>query len=205
MAGKLTPAQRQYVRKRTKIHELDPSEVAGELNIVPFLDIVVNLIMFLLMTTTTVLAISQIEAQLPQLSRGVGRRAQAPENALNLNITVTDQGVIVAGSGGKLAPGCQNTASGRVITVPKRLLPVMDPATHQPVSPRRQEMGYDWPALTECVARVHSVPDFQDETQVIVGADPMIQYENVINAMDAVRGRGTEELFPDVLLSAGVR
>src|SRR3972149_3849311 len=196
MAGTLTPAQRQYLRKRTKIHELDPSEVSSELNIVPFLDIVVNLIMFLLMTTTTVLAISQIEAQLPQLSRGVGRRAQAPENALNLNITVTEQGVIVAGSGGKLAPGCQNTASGRVITVPRRVMAVIDPATHRPAEPRRQGMSYDWPALTECVARVHSVPDFQDETQVIVGADPIIQYEHVINAMDAVRGRGTETPFP---------
>jgi len=62
----LTPAQRQYIRKRTKVEDLDPSEMAGELNIIPFLDIVVNLIMFLLMTTTVVLAVVQIDTELPE-------------------------------------------------------------------------------------------------------------------------------------------
>ena len=53
--AKLTPQQRAYIRRRTKVHDPDPSEIAGELNIVPFLDIVVNLIMFLLATSEAVL------------------------------------------------------------------------------------------------------------------------------------------------------
>jgi biopolymer transport protein TolR len=178
----LTPQQRAYIRRRSKVHEPDPSEIAGELNIVPFLDIVVNLIMFLLATSEAVLAIVQIEAQLPQLSgRGKG---VAKEPGLNLNVTVTDNGVIVAGSGGKLAPGCQDVAAGRVITVAKK------------------GNDYDWQGLTQCATQIKA--RFSDEKEVIVGADPMIQYEHVVAAMDALRGK-KGELFPDVLLSAGVR
>ncbi|MEZ4286788.1 MAG: hypothetical protein R3A47_01285 [Polyangiales bacterium] len=43
-------------RKRTKHVDLDPSELGDELNIVPFLDIVVNLIMFLLLMVTSAVA-----------------------------------------------------------------------------------------------------------------------------------------------------
>lgn len=185
MARKLTGSQRSYIRKKTTVHDLDPSEAAGEINIVPFLDIVMNIIMFLLATTQTVLLIAEIEAQLPQLGRGRG--TQTESSALNLSVTVTPEGIVVAGSGGKLAPGCATTASGRVITVP------------------RTATGYDWDALTRCVARVKAEPQFADETQVIVGADPTIEYEHMIHAMDALRGEGTNELFPNVMLSAGVR
>ena len=182
----LSPTQRAYIRRRSKVHEPDPSEVAGELNIVPFLDIVVNLIMFLLATSEAVLAIAQIEAQLPQLGRGKGPVTNA-EPGLNLNVTLTDNGIIVTGSGGKLAPGCQDVASGRVTTVPKK------------------GADYDWAGLTECVSRIKGVAQFSDEHEVIIGADPMIQYVHVVAAMDALRGDDKQELFPDVLLSAGVR
>ena len=182
----LTSTQRAYIRRRSKYHEPDPSELATELNIIPFLDIVVNLIMFLLATSEAVLAIIQIEAQLPQLSGG-GKSANNKEPGLNLNVTLTEAGVIVTGSGGKLAPGCQDTASGRVITVAKK------------------DGKYDWTGLTECVAKIKAVPQFSDEDEVIIGADPMIQYEHVVAAMDAVRGNDKNELFPQVLLSAGVR
>ncbi len=198
----LTPAQRQYIRKRTKVEELDPSEMAGELNIIPFLDIVVNLIMFLLMTTATVLAVVQIDTELPEYRRGVGGRGGAPEQTLNLNVTVAEEGVIVAGSGGKLAPGCETTASGRVLTVPKRNQPVMDDYG-QPVQPPRQEMQYDWAALTECVSRVKR--EYPEERQVTISADPLVEYGHLIEAMDALRTKDSQELFPEVLLSGGVR
>ncbi len=93
-----TPKQRAYIRKRSKKVHVDPSETVGELNIVPFLDIVVNLIMFLLATTEAVLLIAQIESDLPKLARGRSKGADVA-TPLNLNITVTDAGVIVSGSG----------------------------------------------------------------------------------------------------------
>jgi len=200
MSGELTPFQRAYIRKRTKHEELDPSETSGELNIIPFLDIVMNIIMFLLATTQVVLAMAQITAALPQLGGHGGGGAQ---NGLNLSVTIVNDGVIVAGSGGKLAPGCGTTASGAVLTIPKRLLAVADPNTPnvRPI-PR---LDYDWQALTDCVARVKAVPEFSDETQVIIGADPQVPYEALVFAMDALRAKGAEPLFPDIMLSAGVR
>lgn len=184
MNVEFTPVQKSRIRKRSKVHELDPSEVAGELNIIPFLDIVMNLIMFLLATTAAVLAVTEIEAQLPQTSRA-GKRGGGGDAGLNLNVTVTDSGVIVAGARGKLAPGCTNAVTGRVITVPKI------------------NGKYDWKGLNECAAKVKS--QFPDEDQVILQADPMIEYENVVATMDAIRYKDKDELFPNLLLSAGVR
>ncbi|MEY4576038.1 MAG: hypothetical protein RL701_741 [Pseudomonadota bacterium] len=181
---KFTPRQRAYIRKRSKDVNVDPSEMVGELNIVPFLDIVVNLIMFLLATTEAVLLISQIETDLPKIAQG---RSKGPDIAtpLNLNVTVTEGGVIVSGSGGKLGRGCGGTDSSRELTVPKK------------------GKDYDWSGLTECVARVKQ--QYRDEHSVTVSADPQVEYEFVVSAMDAVRNRGKDALFPDVMISVGVR
>lgn len=182
--AKFTPRQRAYIRKRTKDAHMDPSEMVGELNIVPFLDIVVNLIMFLLATTEAVLLIAQIESDLPKIARGRSRGADV-STPLNLNVTVTELGVIVSGSGGKLAPGCSSIEQSRSLTVPKK------------------GKDYDWRGLTDCVARVKQ--QYQDEHSVTVSADPQVQYEYVVAAMDAVRTKGNDQLFPDVLISVGVR
>lgn len=181
--AKFTPRQRAYIRKRSKDVHIDPSEMVGELNIVPFLDIVVNLIMFLLATTEAVLLISQIESDLPKIAQGRSKGDVA--TPLNLNVTVVDGGVIISGSGGKLARGCTGIDTGRDVTVPKK------------------GKDYDWPALTECVARVKQ--QYKDEHSVTVSADPQVQYEYVVAAMDAVRNRGKDPLFPDVMISVGVR
>jgi biopolymer transport protein ExbD len=181
---KFTPKQRAYIRKHGKQVDLDPSEMVGELNIVPFLDIVVNLIMFLLATTEAVLLISQIESDLPKIAQGRSKGADVA-TPLNLNVTVTDGGVIVSGSGGKLAPGCTGIEQGRQLTVPKK------------------GKDYDWSGLTECVSRVKT--QFKDEHSVTVSADPQVQYEYVVSAMDAVRTKGKDPLFPDVLISVGIR
>ena len=186
MPARLTPRQRAYIRKRTYQPDLDPSETSDELNIVPFLDIVMNLIMFLLMVTSAVAFFSQVSAQLPEYkSGGVGKRA-SDEPSLNLNITITRQGTIVSASGGKLAPGCTTTAPGKVITVPKK-------ATGQ----------HDWAELTQCVTRIKK--EYEDEERLTLSADPEVEYEHIINAMDAVRGDDKTPLFPEVLLSAGLR
>jgi biopolymer transport protein TolR len=186
MAGHITSIQRKYIRKHTKEVELDPSEMVGELNIVPYLDIVVNLIMFLLATTEAVLLIAQIETDLPKIARGGKSKGdQQVETPLNLNVTVTAKGVIVSGSGGKLAQGCTSTEAGGAPTVPIK------------------GTQYDWDGLTKCVARVKE--KFQDEDSVTISADPQIMYEHVVTAMDAVRNQGDKELFPRVLISVGVR
>ena len=46
---------------------------------------------------------------------------------------------------------------------------------------------------------------FGDEDTVTISADPQIQFEYLIAAMDSVREQGKTELFPKVLVSVGVR
>ena len=206
---KLTPRQRAYVRKRTAYHDPDPSEEMGELNIVPFLDIVVNLIIFLLATVQAVLAIAQIDAQLPQLGRRVGRGSESPTTSLNLSVTLTSDGVVVSGSGGKLAPGCTQTQSGRVITIPAVNGELVWSTESRLGEGREQRIvtavGPTAEALTACVRQVKSEPQFSEETQVILTADPEVEFRHVVGAMDALRGPASQPLFPDVMLSAGVR
>ena len=187
MAKKLSPRQRAYIRKRTAEIDLDPSETVGELNIIPFLDIVVNLIMFLLATAEMVLLISQIDSDLPRISRGRSKSTDAVETPLNLNVTVTENGVLVTGSGGKLAAGCTD----------------IDPPGSRAVTVARKGKDYDWKGLTECVSKIKK--QFKDEDTVTISADPQVQYEYIVAAMDAVRASGAAELFPKVMVSVGLR
>src|SRR5262245_53536383 len=214
----LTQRPAADVRKHTRHAEPAPAEVAGGLNIVPFLDIVTNLILFLLMTSAQVLIVAELEAHLPSLSRG-RRASSTPDegSTLNLSVTVAENGIIVAGTGGKLAPGCERMQPGRVITVPRRIAP-RQACTPTSSCPGQLQCGpdmvcddprvcgddsFDWGELTRCAARVHR--QFPDETQVIISADPNIEYEAILCAMDALRADGADVLFPDVMLSAGVR
>src|SRR5690349_15017529 len=98
MPARLTARQRRYLRKHTHERELDPSETSEELNIVPFLDIVVNLIMFLLMTLAAVAFFSQIQSNLPTYRTGRSSSGSSEQQPLNLNLTITKSGLILAGS-----------------------------------------------------------------------------------------------------------
>lgn len=178
----LTPFQRAYVRKRTKKVELDPSEMMDELNIVPFLDIVVNLIMFLLMSLTTVAFFNQVVANLPKYGRGTGGGAQP---TLNLTLFVLPTGVRFTGSGGTFRPDCATFGTGRTMTIPSANGEV------------------DWNAVTECAAKIKQ--RFPDESRITITPDATIEFQVLIRAMDSVRAKGQDQLFPQILLSAGVR
>ena len=54
---KLSAAQRSKIRRLSAPKELAPDEEGGELNIVPFLDIVTNVLMFVLATVRAVSAV----------------------------------------------------------------------------------------------------------------------------------------------------
>src|SRR5687767_4176296 len=94
---------RSMIRRKAKPHEHDPSE-EGEINLVAYLDIVTNIIMFLLVTVTAVIATVDINVSSPNLG-GAGQGGAPQPNQLNLTITITPTGFTVAGSGGILTQG----------------------------------------------------------------------------------------------------
>lgn len=174
---------RAKMRKMVENHEEEEME-NGELNLVPFLDIVVNVIMFLMMTTTFAAAMANINVSAPTVS-GVAPSGEKPveeKQDLNLTVSISDKGYTIAASGAVLY---ENDIPGRVPTIPK------------------SGPNYNQAGLT---AKMKQIKDqFQDETKVIINANPEITYETVVAAMDAIRSDGAKSLFPDVVLAAGVQ
>jgi biopolymer transport protein TolR len=178
-AEKLSAGQRSKVRRLSQPKEAEEGEEAGELNIVPFLDIIMNVLMFVL-ATVAVTFTATIDSTPPSLG-GKGVRAQGESKALNLSLFIVDGGFSLKAAGGNIAPGCD--APGAGLAVPK------------------VNNEYDYTTLTKCAQKLKDAsPDFKDETQVTVTASPGIDYQTVIRAIDALRRapEAGEDLFPDV-------
>jgi biopolymer transport protein ExbD len=178
----MRPQDRLRVRRalRKRAQELEDDSVGrGELSIVPLLDVITNLTIFLLATTSMVSMSSEVEADTPHACRG----CSGPPPSLDLTVVVTATTIRVAGAGHQLAPGCATTGDASTPTI------VRD--------------GHEWDALRACATEVRAA--FPHEHDVRLTADPQIPYEDTIAAMDALRGTDAGPLFDDVLLAAGVR
>lgn len=173
----LSAAQRSRIRRLSAPKEAEPGDEAGELNVVPYLDIIMNILMFVL-ASVSVSFVGSIDTTPPSIG-GSRVRADISSKALNLSAWITTQGISLKTSGGNIATGCQDAGSG--ITVPKA------------------GEEYDLKNLTACAKRLKNAnPAFKDETQVTITANPGIEYKTVIDVMDALRSDGEEDLFPDV-------
>src|SRR5271166_4856716 len=89
---KLSAAQRSRIRRLSTPKELSPDEEGGELNIVPFLDIITNVLMFVL-ATISVTFTTLIDTQPPGIGGASSRAPTKP--TLSLNIIIIDKGFIV--------------------------------------------------------------------------------------------------------------
>ncbi len=176
MAEQLSAAQRSKVRRLSTPKEVGPDEAGGELNIVPFLDIITNVLMFVL-ATVTVTFTATIDTYPPRAGSG----ARAPTTpTLGLTILIVPDGFSMKAKGGNVAPGCNDTGPG--IAIPNR------------------NGDYDYDALKACAQKLKgAAPEFKDEMGVTISANPPIPYQVVIATMDAVRKDSNgDEMFPDV-------
>src|ERR1700722_3248982 len=128
---KLSAAQRSRIRRLSAPKELSPDEEGGELNIIPFLDIITNVLMFVL-ATISVTFTTMIDSQPPRASGAGARPPTKP--SLSLNIVVIDKGFIVSAFGQRIGEGCQGLGSGVAVGL-KTTDAVQD---------------YDYPSLTAC-------------------------------------------------------
>jgi biopolymer transport protein TolR len=174
----LSAAQRSRIRRLSQFKEPQPGEEAGELNIVPYLDIIVNIMMFVL-ASVSVSFVASIDTTPPAIG-GKGVRSDVASKALNLAVFITGQGIGIKTSSGNIAPGCNDVGQAGT-TVPKK------------------GDDYDFASVTACAKKLKNAkPDFKDETQVTITANPGIEYKTVIDVMDALRSSEGEELFPEV-------
>ena len=178
---KLSAAQRSKIRRLSMPRELAPDEEGGELNIVPFLDIITNVLMFVL-ATITVTFTTMIESQPPKAG---GSSARAPTKpSLSLNIVVIDKGFIVSAFGQRIGEGCQGPGAGVAVGLKSSGGP----------------QDYDYSSLTACAKRLkNQVPEAADETAATLTANKDVPYQVIIGTIDAIRRSDDgQELFPDI-------
>lgn len=165
-------------------------EESGELNLVPYLDIVMNIIMFLLATVTFQATLTSININLPTSTLATPGSAP-PKPELNLTVSITDKGYTLATSGAVLYRGFVLTATG-----------VQQQSSELPTLPLR-DAKHDTGELAKQLAQIKE--RFPDEERAILTATPQIPYDLVVQTMDAMRqGPDGKLLFPGVLLGAGV-
>jgi biopolymer transport protein ExbD len=158
------------------------SAAVGELNVVPFLDVVMNVLIFVLLSMSIDAA-----GTIPTSRRaggGAGGTLPLPE------VVVGPQGVRVRLFGRWLAPGCARFGGDA------------------PLAPLRAGT-VDRATLQRCLARMRDTPawreDLAGQRQVSVRVDGHMPYAVVIDALDSVREEraGARDLFPDALLDLG--
>jgi biopolymer transport protein ExbD len=173
---KLSASQRSRIRRIAAPKELAPDEEGGELNIVPFLDIIMNVLMFVL-ATISVTFTTIIETTPPSGGPGPPKKDQS----LSLNVLVADQGFMVTAFGYHIGTGCQGTGSGATVVI-------------------GPNGTYDYAGLTACVKSLkEKVPDADMETSATLVANSNITYQVVISTIDALRkSEDGKVLFPDV-------
>lgn len=174
----LSAAQRGKIRRLSQPAELAPDEEGGELNIVPFLDIVMNILIFVLASVAVTFTATIDTA--PPASGGSGTRAEVAEKSLNLTVFVVNDGFSIKASGGSVAAGCNGIGSG--ITIPLR------------------GGKYDYDGLTACAKKLKdSSPDFKDENNVYLAPNPGTDYQTIVSVMDSLRNTPEgDTLFTDV-------
>jgi biopolymer transport protein ExbD len=156
---KLDARQRRLVRRAVARATAEP-EVGGELQVVPLLDILVNLVSFLLVILATPLLLAQVEAQLPSFGPGRG-----PWRA---TVTLTDAGIFVSDRDGTYSAGCTSHGSGA--TLP------------------RVGSELDFSGLRYCAEQLRRA--HPETESITLTANPGVALQSVLSAMDAVQGHG---------------
>ena len=98
----MTRSQVRAATRRMRDHVEEIEEEAGELNLVPYMDIVTNIIIFLLASVVNQVALGNINVSSPTIQAGGGAGSDEPppeKPPLNLTITVGASGYIVGASG----------------------------------------------------------------------------------------------------------
>ncbi len=175
----MTRSQVRAACRRMRDHVEEIEEEAGELNLVPYMDIVTNIIIFLLASVVNQVALGNINVTVPTISSGSGASADQPppeKPPLNLTISVGATGFTVAAR----VACCRSSRS----------CPMASTTT---------------PGLTTKLKEIKSNPDNATETKANFNADASTPYDVVIATLDAMRQEEDGKiLFPDVSFAAGI-
>jgi biopolymer transport protein ExbD len=137
----------------------------------------VNLVLFMLVTITSFLSFTMLNATIPQLAPDSGEAVKTmkkEELLLMVRVTKDGYGVDPNVQGGKALPR-QNVG--------------------------KENGQFNFAALRNIAVNLKG--GFPGESRVLIIAEPSVIYDDIIKTMDALREKedGKEDLFPDVTLS----
>ena len=162
--------------------EIEEEEIqSGELNLVPYLDVVTNLMLFLLASVSSGFILGQINTTLPDHSTGASKPAVDPnkkpdEQPLQLTVSITKNRLILWS-----VSGLEGTLQEPKLTV--GLTPPVN-ASDPP--------SYDYNKLNGALVEIATrrwggKPRPMNTYEILLQADGDIPYETVVTAMDHMR------------------
>lgn len=148
----------------------------AELNLVPYLDIMVNLIMFMLVTYQVAVELKLIQFNPPASGSDVSQGSNDQEKTVALNVIITHDNFQILTTGG----------DGKKI-IPKR------------------GSDYDYKALTAELTALKTNPELKVSESLMVVAEGDVVYDIVVQTLDATRATiDGKDLFPNVSLGMAV-
>jgi biopolymer transport protein TolR len=163
-------------RMRAEFEEAE--EENGEINLVPYMDIVTNIIIFLLASVINQVPLGTVNVSSPTFGGG-GGEAQEEKPALNLTVTVGQTGFTLAGSGGVMPP------------IPK--LPSGD-YDYNALTAKLTEIKKEFAEETKATFNADAVTPYDI---VVKTLDAMRTYKDEKDQQE-------KALFPDVVFAAGI-
>src|SRR5207302_3885169 len=160
----MTPQRLRNKMRKIREHGEEMAEEGGELNLIPYLDIVTNVIMFMLATTTFAAALGDINVSSPTTASTAQLQNQPPpepKNELNLTVSVSDKGFTIAASGAVLYSGFSIDSAGNLQQPAGATLPTVP----------KKGNDYDYEGLAAAMQRIKAAPTAQGESKVIVNAN----------------------------------
>lgn len=165
--------------------------VSGDINVIPFIDMLSVIIIFLIMVVSFV-NLGAVESSLPRAGGGGGAEVvqggeQKEEERLDLTIAITERGFYVGGAGA-----------------------ILIQRGGEPTIPIKPNGEHDFQALNDKLWEIKQ--RYPNEWTVIILPEDSIRYDVIIKTMDAAREKWVEEngkrvkkyLFPNVAIAAGI-
>lgn len=167
-------AERDYAlilhkKSRKKIPEFESME---ELSLVPYLDVMMNLVIFMLVTIASFMPLGILTIYPPSIRKDDAGTAEKPPESINLSVAISqDAGYLILSNDGPAPP-----------------------------IPRKANGEWDYEALGKRAVEIKN--KHKEERTVTLSADRPIRYEVIIKTMDALRADKAKLLFDDVKFTA---